>query len=234
MEEKIIYDYIYNLISKEVYPSKILNIVVTEGFKDAFTGEMMQKNSRHVRYITITDNGEKIPPSFLSGSKNIDIDLSIIRDSKIELLLNSKNDDIEYLIWSEDELKKIELLRRRGFKSVETFKKEYSDEFSIGDKIWYQQQPGIITFQHEDKEPKLPTRWTVVVNGKEYRYVFGTEIIKRVVENLDNLTIPKKVEDKLIKLPTEKLLKMYRKSMKINKGKGNLAIKKILNQRENI
>lgn len=113
---------------------------------------------------------------------------------------------------------------------MKKIQKEYSGQFYVGQRVWYKNTPGIITFKHADNKDSEVTRWTVTVKDTEFRYVSGTSITNRKQRDLSNFPI----DPELNKLSTEKLLKMYKKSQKRNKGEGNLKIKRILNDREHI
>lgn len=106
---------------------------------------------------------------------------------------------------------------------------EYSENFKIGQKVFYNGQKGIISFKHEHKDG-VCQRWSVKVKETEYRRVYGTELLARVQTDLSHI----KVDKDLDKLSTEKLLKMYRRKMKVNRGRGDIRIKRILQDREHI
>lgn len=182
----------------------------------------------------------KQAPRFESKSSYIEIDKSVIRDEKLRQLLNSIKQepefDVESIIYTEEQRQKLELLRSRTPKKSSSYielkriKKEYSESFHIGQRVWYKGEPGIITFKHADKEDTPLTRWTVTVKDIEYRYVYGTSLTNRKQDDLSNISI----DPELNKLSTVKLLKMYKRTQKRNKGKGNRLIKRILNEREHI
>ena len=64
--------------------------------------------------------------------------------------------------------------------SINYCKEQYSSQFKLNDKIYYKGYKGIITFEH-DKEfiDRSIKRFSVLINGIEYRYVKGCDIIKR-------------------------------------------------------
>lgn len=235
LSKKII-DYAYKKISDKISPSMILDIDVLKSWNLITPDKVMVEYHRDIydiRYIKSTQLSDKTPPISEYVTESMKIDVSVLRDSKIDFLLNQKDPefDVESFIYSDIEMRILNKLRGKyGISCLSKIKKEYSETFSIGDKVWYKEQPGIITFKHVDKNINEPTRWTVVSDGIETRYVFGTELVKRKVENLENVEI----DEKLNKLSTERLLKMYRKSLNVNKGKGDIKIKAILNKRENI
>jgi hypothetical protein len=141
--------------------------------------------------------------------------------------------DVESVIYNEEQRKKLDELRKNKSvtvhvrKLINELRKEYTEQFRVGDPVFYKNTPGNITFKHEDKDNSL-TRWTVKIKDIEYRYVCGLEIGKRKVEDLSHIP----VDEKLNKLSTEKLLKMYKRSRV--KGVGNPLIKRILNEREHV
>jgi len=165
---------------------------------------------------------------------------SEIRDQKIDNILNfgMKIDDfdVEDIIYTEDQKSKLEKLRQSRANVASRLSvlnktiKEYSESFHIGQKIWYKNTPGIITFKHSES-PKGPipiTKWSVKVKDTEFRYVKGTVLLKRESVDLSNV----KIDTELNKLSTENLLKLFKK--KRYKGVGNIKIKKILQEREHV
>ena len=119
---------------------------------------------------------------------------------------------------------------RSGWIELKKIKKEYSDSFKLGQKVWYKNAPGIITFKHSDKEDEDLSRWSVKCNDTEFRYIDGTKLLERTERDLSYVPI----DPELNKLPTEKLLKIYKSRRKRNKGVGDLRIKRILKDREHI
>ncbi len=162
-----------------------------------------------------------------------------MRDFKLDDILsfglNLEEDtfDVESVIYTDEQRKKLEELRNNKAvtihvrKLVESLRKDYTEQFKIGEPVFYKNTPGNITFKHEDKKDSL-TRWTVKIKDVEYRYVSGLEITPRKIEDLSHIEI----DPDLNKLSTEKLLKMYKRSRV--KGVGNPAIKRILNEREHV
>lgn len=194
-------------------------------------------NYYHVRYISFyIDDQNK--PRFKCLNVTIDIRKEI-RDIKINDILTFDKTidfDVESIIYTEDQLKNLEKLREK--KENKTYRvdafydfiKDYSDNFKIGEPVYYNNHHGIITFKHELKDPNKNSLWSVLVNDKEFRYVDGRCISKRKVQDLSN----GEIDPKLNKLSTERLLKMYKRSLVIGKGNGNIEIKRILNEREHI
>ena len=186
-----------------------------------------------VSYISIDSYGEKHTPLFERKFKLMELK-SEMRDSRIDQILNSEYSDnsIENKIYTPEQLEKLHKLRM--VKNIDVrlniVLKEYSESFSVGDKIWYKEQPGFITFKHADKSEDIPTRWSVKINDTEFRYVSGVSLVIRKVSDISEVPI----DPELNKLSTRRLLLMYRRNMKKNKGKGNIRIKRILKDREHI
>lgn len=168
---------------------------------------------------------------------------SELRDMKIEFLLNSEPEpefDVESIIYTPGQIERLKKLRQEanlvsatpsvhGWAAVRRVKQEYSENFKLGQKVFYNGQKGIISFKHEHKDG-IFQRWSVKVKETEYRRVYGTELLARVQVDLSNIKIDKELD----KLSTEKLLKMYRRKMKVNRGRGDVRIKRILQDREHI
>jgi len=178
------------------------------------------------------------PPEFrYSTLTNVNLK-SDVRDMKIEYLLNSEPEpefDVESLIYTPSQLERLRDLRVKaapsvhGCAAVKKLKMEYSENFSIGQKVLYQGQKGVISFKHEHKDG-VSQRWSVKVKDTEFRRVYGHDLLPRVQGDLSHIKIDKELD----KLSTEKLLKMYRRKMKVNKGRGDIRIKRILQDREHI
>jgi hypothetical protein len=178
------------------------------------------------------------PPEFrYSTLTNVNLK-SEVRDMKIEYLLNSEPEpefDVESLIYTPSQLERLRDLRVKaapsvhGWAAVKKLKMEYSEKFSLGQKVLYQGQKGVISFKHEHKDG-VSQRWSVKVKDTEFRRVYGHDLLPRVQSDLSHI----KVDKELDKLSTEKLLKMYRRKMKVNKGRGDIRIKRILQDREHI
>lgn len=168
----------------------------------------------------------------------INFDLkSEMRDIKIDEILKEKpiEFDVESIIYTDEQLKHLEKLRRNvqsksSSKQLEEFIKEYSDNFKVGEPVFYNNHHGIITFKHKLKNPNKNSLWSVKVGDKEFRYVNGRNLTKRKVKDLSN----RPLDQKLNKLTTERLLKMYKRSLVVGRGIGNIEIKRILNEREHI
>jgi hypothetical protein len=197
-------------------------------------------------------------PSFLVDYIHIDhLDIKAeIRNSLIEDLLDNKGEDleetfdIESIIYSDEQQKRLEELRSGktttwrnimvppgiNFKEeIRQVKMEWANSFTVGEPVYYNGHHATITFKHQN-EDKGYQLWSVRVGDDEHRYVCGTKLSKRKVEKAKPLAQKdKRPEDKrLEKLSTERLLKMYKAGMKRNRGIGNAAIKRILNEREHV
>jgi hypothetical protein len=163
-----------------------------------------------------------------------------LRDSRIDFLLSNKNEDLEEtfdvedFIYSEEQRKVLDKLRK-NYNETKSIQKiledtiiEYSKSFNIGDRVYYNNYNGIITFKHQYTNG--PQLWSVKTGDTEHRYINGSLLKKREVKDLSYIPIDKELD----KLSTVKLLKMYKSGLKRNKGIGNPKIKRILNEREHI
>jgi hypothetical protein len=183
------------------------------------------------------------PPEFrYSTLTNVNLK-SDVRDMKIEFLLNSEPEpdfDVESIIYTPGQRDRLRQLRKEanlvtasptvhGWAAVKKVQMQYSENFEIGQKVFYQGQKGVISFKHEHKDG-VSQRWSVKVKDTEFRRVYGHDLLPRVQSDLSHI----KVDKELDKLSTEKLLKMYRRKMKVNKGRGDIRIKRILQDREHI
>jgi hypothetical protein len=162
-----------------------------------------------------------------------------LRDSRIDLLLSNKEDleetfDVESIIYSEEQRKVLDRLRQSyienncAYRILEEVKIEYSKSFNVGDTVYYNNYHGIITFKHQYKSGNQ--LWSVKTGDTEHRYVKGTLLRKRKVKDLSSIPIDKELD----RLSTEKLLKMYKRSLVRNRGIGDRRIKRILNEREHV
>lgn len=162
-----------------------------------------------------------------------------LRNIKIQKLIQAHSNrtefDVESLIYTSEQLQKLKELRSdnvernsSGWSEVRKVKGEYSSNFEIGQKVYYNNQKGLITFKHEEKGEFQ--RWSVKVNDVEYRRVYGFELLPRKSEDLSMIPIDKELN----KLSTLKLLKIYRKRMKYNRGIGDVRIRRILQDREHV
>ena len=212
--------------SHDRYAQKILNIEKCE-------------DKHGVTYLKFGLNYMNSPEFSIA---HIIIDLKAeIRDIKINDLLNSTSldFDVEKIIYTDIQLDRLRELRGEKVKKLNytnelhNFKKEYADSFKVGDHVYFNNSCGIITFKHRSSNSTAYAKnkislWSVKVNDTEFRYVEGTRLSKRKINDLSNIPIDKELN----KLSTEKLLKMYKKGRV--RGIGDKKIKRILNEREHI
>jgi hypothetical protein len=196
----------------------------------------------NIDYLEIIYYKDNAPEFRYSTLTNVNLK-SDVRDMKIDYLLNCEPEpefDVESLIYTPGQRDRLRQLRKEvnlvtasptvyGWEALKKVKMEYSENFEIGQKVFYQGQKGIISFKHEHKDG-VCQRWSVRVKETEFRRVYGYEILGRVQRDLSHI----KVDKELDKLSTEKLLKMYRRRMKLNKGVGDVNIQRILRDREQI
>lgn len=209
--------YLFERINNLYY---ILDVSYIDGIN--YRVEFIQKNQYDLN-----------PPTFQINQVKMDLK-SQIRNQKITDLLSSDTSDfdVEDILYTPEQQKRLKLLRQNKSNSyiiLNRIKNDYSNSFSIGDKVYYKGQPGIVTFKHISKKNNQNSRWSILIKDTEYRYVDGCDLLIRVVKDLQI-----KIDKELDKLSTERLLKMYKRSMSTNKGRGNSAIKAILNQREHV
>jgi hypothetical protein len=188
-----------------------------------------------------TEYSKDYKPRFTIQTKILNLQVQM-RDAKIEHILNSIQSDpipefdVEDIIYSDEQKEILNKLRNNSpttlniWAQLNKAKKEYSDSFQIGDKVKYNGGVGFITFKHTSKNESDITKWSVKIGDTEFRYIEGTELIKRKVQDLSFIPI----DPQLDKLSTEKLLKMYKRNRDKNKGVGDLTIKRILQEREHI
>jgi len=196
------------------------------------------KSGQHfIKYVELSYRTDKSPVFFI---KNTILDLTTeYRELNISKILSSDdkiNFEVNESFYTEEQIKKIELLRKnRKLENsnrciLQNCKIEWSNKFKLGDRVYYKGDIGIITYKHNMKSPDSPQEWTVRSNGVEYRYVSGSSL--KIHEKVDLSYI--EVDKELDKLPTSKLLKMYKKSLKVGKGVGNRRIKRVLYEREDL
>lgn len=135
--------------------------------------------------------------------------------------INSNSGDY---IFDDNDVITLCLISRYDEDELVKAKKEYTEKFKVGDRVYYKNNPGIITFKHSDKSELAPTKFSVQVKDTEFRYVCGLELVERKKQDLSDIEI----DPNLNKLSTEKLLKMYRRQ------RGNRYIKRILEEREHV
>lgn len=197
--------------------------------------EKSNTGKHNVYYVEVSFRYDK-SPFFSVKSMLLDIKLEL-RDSLISDLLSSRevNNDIsvDEDLFTDEQRDRIQKLRDKKVSNRSNIlesKIEWSNQFKVGDRVYYKGLHCIITFKHQMKSNRMPQEWSVVCGDTEYRYVTGSLLVKREVRDLSNIPIDKELD----KLTTERLLKMYKRSLKVGKGNGNQKIKRILNQRENL
>jgi hypothetical protein len=201
--------------------------------------EKFDELNHKVVYIELGYNPYTNEPHFSIKWAFFDFKVDL-RDSRIDFLLSNKKDDLEEtfdvegIIYSEEQRKMLDRLRqsdsetKSAYKILEDTKIEYSKSFDVGDTVYYNNYHCVITFRHRyEKGNQL---WSVKTGDTEHRYVKGTLLRKRKVEDLSGIPIDKELD----RLSTEKLLKMYKRSLFRNKGMGDKRIKRILNEREHV
>jgi hypothetical protein len=197
----------------------------------------LDKDIYRVNYIEVSFIG-KNAPFFSYSSKYMNI-RSEIRDMNIDKILSSKEPeyyfDVESLVYTEEQRERLYRLRNEvvdrseGFRVLENVKIDYSNSFRTGQRVYYNNTVGLITFKHENSNNK-EQMWSIKIDNIEYRYIKGSKLLKRAFEDLSHIEVDKELN----KISTDKLLKMYRKGIKVNCGRGDIKIKRILNDREHI
>ena len=152
----------------------------------------------NIDYVAITYWQNDAPEFRYNTLPNVNLRLEI-RDMKIEFLLNSEPEpefDVESIIYTPGQRDRLRQLRKEtsttklsiasptvyGWDAVKKVKMEYSENFEIGQKVFYQGQKGIILFKHEHKDG-VSQRWSVRVKDTEFRRVYG-ELLGRVQRDL--------------------------------------------------
>lgn len=220
------------------YGEKIMNRIKSSlyDFHKLLSIEKYDDLNHIVWYIKISFYNNE--PSFIVDYAYFDFKVEL-REDRINMLLTldkSEIDsfDVENIIYTEDQqerlnnLRNIKLSNSNFQKELRSVKIDYSKSFKVGEPVYFNGHNGIITFKHNtDKDLQL---WSVKIGETEHRYIKGIYLRKRKVEDLSDIEI----DEKLNKLSTERLLKMYKAGMKRNNGIGNKSIKRILNEREHI
>ncbi len=194
-----------------------------------------------VDYISIDQCSSTSAPKFNTNTKRFTLESlkGELRDIKIEELLDISEEqcefDVEEYIYTEEQREKLYSLRNKNkklglYESLKSIRKEYSETFQINQRVWYNNNPGIISFRHVDKDENDITRWSVKVKDTEFRYINGTELLDRKIRDLSYVPI----DPELNRLSTIKLLKLLRRSRDRNKGIGRSDVKRILQDREHI
>jgi hypothetical protein len=188
-----------------------------------------------ISYVDLSYRYDKSP---IFSFKYQDLNLKVeMRDYLISELLNSKEDNNDLSVnedlYTPEQRERIKLLRNKKSShrsNVLMAKIEWSKQFNVGDRVYYKGEHGVISFKHHMKSDNNPQEFSVICGDTEYRYITGALLRPRNVEDLSSIPIDKELD----KLDTERLLKMYKRSLKVNKGLGNKRIKRILNERENL
>jgi hypothetical protein len=71
----------------------------------------------------------------------------------------------------------MKLLMSEGFRVLENIKIDYSNSFSTGQRVYYNNTVGLITFKHENSNKEQ--MW-IKTDNIEYRYIKGSKLLKRV------------------------------------------------------
>jgi len=192
-----------------------------------------------ISYVDLSYRYDKSP---IFSFKYQDLNLKVeMREHLISELLNSKEDHNNDLSVNEDlytpeQRERLISLRNKKYShhshrsNILMAKIEWSKQFNVRDRVYYKGEHGVISFKHDMKSDNMPQEWSVICGDTEYRYITGALLRPRNVEDLSSIPIDKELD----RLDTERLLKMYKRSLKVNKGNGNKRIKRILNERENL
>lgn len=221
-----------------------------DGYVKAYSITESGDNYR-VDYIKVTQENKR-PIKYNSGTTYLNLKQfkrDFVISDVLESLFKINDFNVEEIIYTPEQRDRLEKLRKENkdisvnyHKEIERLKIDYSESFSVGQKVWYKGCAGIITFKHFTKKEKCwnwsdrqymevtgISRFSVKVKNIEYRYVYGTSLLDRVPEKI-NIDIDKELD----KLSTERLLALYKAKRKRNRGQGDIKIKAILNQREHI
>jgi hypothetical protein len=231
------------------YGENIMNRIKSAlyGFHKLLSIEKFDDLNHKVYYVKIDYYNNE--PCFLVEHAFFDFKVEL-REARINSILKEKGSididtfDVESIIYTEEQIKRLSDIRStqaagRGlrcsnfYEELKSVKIDYSKSFKVGEPVYYNGHHGIITFKHNRyvKHAKETIQlWSVKVGETEHRYVSGCVLRKRTIEDLSKIPI----DEKLNKLSTERLLKMYKAGMKRNRGMGSERIKRILNEREHI
>lgn len=75
----------------------------------------------------------------------------------------------------------------------------YFDSLKIGDRVSYNNMPGIITYRHKESNP---AKFTINIKDTYHKYVPGDKVFPRDKEDLSDINVP----DEVKKLTTKELL----------------------------
>jgi len=115
-------------------------------------------------------------------------------NSEVDAFTRKERQEIELLrIKTELEKNKLKVITRQDALN------SYFDSIKIGDRVSYNNMPGIITYRHMDSNP---AKFTINIKDTFHRYVPGDKIFPRNVEDLSHIDVP----DEVKKLTTKELL----------------------------
>lgn len=148
--------------------------------------------------------------------------LNFVRDYKINQI-NSEDHPLSTT--------KIELLRvdshlsknRSKVKYKHNYDEDIKRNFKVGDKVWFNNEPGIITYRHLEKSDGI-VKYTVNVKNTFTKYVPYNLLSPRHVRDYSSVNVP----DSIKKLTTLQLLNTR------NRGVLSTVVKAELQNRENI
>ena len=158
----------------------------TEVLVDLYTSELMFDQDRGIKYHwqrTQSTNPFKID-EFIIWLRNYKI---------------SEINDDSFDAFSHEERLRIELLRiqshfdsnKKKVITKEDAIKEYNKTLKQGDRVYFNQMPGIITYKHQGDELKF----TINVKDTYYKYVPASQLYPRIKKDLSHIEIPKKFQD---------------------------------------
>jgi preprotein translocase subunit YajC len=184
------------------------------------TAELTCDQARNIHY-------HRVQKCVENPSRSIDF-LSWLRDFKITEITDESIDSFSHIDRLKIELLKIESHFRDNENKVITKDQaiqEYIENLKKGDRVLYKNMPGIITYKHKDD-----IKFTVNVKDTYYKYIHGSQLIKKIKRDLSHIEVPIEIQQ----LTTMKLLKMLKKSHNLHKGFAPDVIKAELNKREHI
>ena len=224
------------------YGENIMNRIKSAlyGFHKLLSIEKFDELNHKVYYVKIDYYNNE--PRFNIEHAFFDFKVEL-REARINSILKDKEYldidtfDVESIIYTEEQIKKLSDIRAEKVniccnnfhEELKSIKIDYSKSFKVGEPVYYKGYHGIITFKHQYTKETIQL-WSVKIDETEHRYVSGSVLRKRTIEDLSKIPI----DEKLNKLSTERLLKMYKAGMKRNRGMGSERIKRILNEREHI
>lgn len=207
------------------------------GFHKLLSIEKFDDLNHKVYYVKIDYYNNE--PRFTIEHAFFDLKVEL-REARINSILKEKESididafDVESIIYTEEQIKRLSDIRNKKIclnfhEELNSVKIDYSKSFKVGEPVYYNGHHGIITFKHQYTKETIQL-WSVKIGEAEHRYIKGSILRKRMIEDLSKIPI----DENLNKLSTERLLKMYKAGMKRNRGMGSERIKRILNDREHI